>query len=277
MIKITEIVRQKLINKFDVRVGVSNQSIESRINEANNWGANAYVAIHSNAGGGRGCEVFAYSKTAKGAELAKAIYAKMESITPSSDRGVKYNENFYELNSTIAPACLVEIAFHDNAEDANWIINNRDLIGTEIAKGIYDYFKIEYEEEKEKNEIQKIQEKLNKKYGSNLVEDGIFGPETKKALVRALQIELNTQFGSNLEVDGIFGQNTKNACINVGFGAEGKITWLIQAMLVCRGYHIEVDGIFGYKTKEAIIDFQRKSGLVADGICGANTFEKLFN
>ena len=47
-------------------------------------------------------------------------------------------------------------------------------------------------------------------------------------------------------------------------------------MLVCKGYGIEVDGIYGVNTEDAVAAFQMKNGLVSDGICGRNTFEKLF-
>ena len=197
---VANIVKQNLENKFEVRVALFEESLQTRVNNANSWGADVYVSIHSNAGGGRGCEVFAYSPNAAGTKIAKFIYDKLEKITPSEDRGVKYNPNFYELKYTDAPACLVEIAFHDNIDDANWIIDNTELIGKEIAKAIYGYFEIEYEEV-EKGKIAQIQRDLNKRYGYNIAVDNIFGNETKKALVKALQYELNEQFGANIEVD----------------------------------------------------------------------------
>ena len=272
MLQIAESTKRKLEYNFEVKIGSKEESLEKRVNQANTWQADAYVAIHSNAGGGRGCEVFAYSKESKGKELAECIYKRMERITPSSDRGVKYNESFYELKNTIAPACLIEVAFHDNIDDANWIINNTELIGIEIANGIYEFFGIEDKEEK----IKYIQKTLNERYNFKISEDGIYGIETKKALVMALQIELNKQYSKGIKEDGIFGPETKKACINVEYGAVGNITWIIQAMLVCKGYDIEVDGIYGDKTREAINDFQRKSGLKEDGICGKDTFKKLF-
>ena len=64
-----------------------------------------------------------------------------------------------------------------------------------------------------------------------------------------------------------FGNATYNACINVRKGAEGNITWLIQAMLICHGFNIEVDKIFGNNTENAVKEFQRRNGLLADGIC----------
>lgn len=128
----------------------------------------------------------------------------------------------------------------------------------------------------EKGKIATIQTSLNEKYGLNISVDNIYGNETKKALVKGLQTELNKQYGRRLSVDGIFGTNTYNACINVREGAKGNITWLIQAMLVCHSFDISVDGIFGNATKNAIKELQKRNGLSVDGICGKNTFNKLF-
>lgn len=127
-----------------------------------------------------------------------------------------------------------------------------------------------------KGNVARIQSTLNEGYGLNIAVDNIYGNETRKALVKGLQTELNKQYGSNLAVDGIFGANTYNACINVRKGAEGNITYLIQAMLICKGFDIEADSIFGSATESAVKEFQSRNGLSADGIVGKNTFNKLF-
>ena len=46
--------------------------------------------------------------------------------------------------------------------------------------------------------------------------DGIYGPNTKKALVAGLRTELNAQFGRGLTVDGIWG------CEDKGGVCDGK-------------------------------------------------------
>lgn len=107
-----------------------------------------HFAIHSNAGGGRGAEIFAYSTKSEGAKAANIIYDEFEKITQIKGRGVKINSKFYELRATNAPAALIEVAFHDNLEDANWIINNIEKIGTSLAKGVLKYFNVPYKEEK---------------------------------------------------------------------------------------------------------------------------------
>lgn len=122
-----------------------------------------------------------------------------------------------------------------------------------------------------------IQKTLNERYGLNIAEDNIYGNETKKALIEALQIELNNQFGKKLAVDGIFGNKTKQACEEIAKGAEGNITWIIQAMLSIKGYNTNgIDGIFGSGTETAVRKFQQNNNLGVDGIVGKNTFEKLF-
>lgn len=128
----------------------------------------------------------------------------------------------------------------------------------------------------QKGNVAKIQATLNERYGLNIAVDNMYGNETRKALVKGLQTELNNQFNRGLVIDGIFGNNTYNACINVRRKAEGNITYLIQAMLICHSFDIEADGIFGPATKNAVKDFQSRNGLSVDGIVGKNTFNKLF-
>ena len=124
--------------------------------------------------------------------------------------------------------------------------------------------------------IQGIQTNLNAWYGAGIVVDGYYGNATHKALVKALQHELNRQYRAGLVEDGIFGTKTKNACPVVRKGATGRITYLIQAMLYCHKYNVALDEIYGNDTKNKVEQFQRDNGLVADGIVGKNTFEKLF-
>lgn len=125
--------------------------------------------------------------------------------------------------------------------------------------------------------IKYIQNKLNARYNASLNVDGIFGPLTKKAMVKGLQIELNTQCGARLNIDGIFGSLTKSACPNVKQGMKGNITWLIQARLYTLGFNTNgVDGIYGSGTKNAVAKYQSSVNISSDGLCGKNTFEKLF-
>lgn len=123
-------------------------SLGQVVNDSNRVKPDLHFAIHSNAGGGRGSEVFAYAVGGNGEKAAKAIYSEIEPLTPTSDRGVKLNPSLYELRNTNAPAALVEIAFHDNSEDAAWIVGNIETIGVALAKGVLKYFGIPYNSSK---------------------------------------------------------------------------------------------------------------------------------
>ena len=137
----------------------------------------------------------------------------------------------------------------------------------EIANGEVNAPVNNKDERKDTGKIADIQSTLNSKYGFNIAVDNIYGKETKKALVKALQTELNIQYTRGLTVDGIFGNLTKNACISLRKGAKGNITWILQAMLVCKGYDISVDADFGSNTENAVRDYQIKNGLTTDRNC----------
>lgn len=129
-------------------------SIKEVVKDSNSKKPKIHFAMHSNAynAKSRGCEVFCWKKGVNGEKLAKIVYNKISPITPSADRGIKYAFNFYgsgkhiyEVANTSADAILIEIAFHDNIDDANWIVANIVKIGTELAKGILEYLGIKYE------------------------------------------------------------------------------------------------------------------------------------
>ena len=50
----------------------------------------------------------------------------------------------------------------------------------------------------------------------------------------------------------------------------------MQAMLIIKGYALQLDGSFGPDTKSKVMSFQKNNKLIVDGICGPNTFTKLF-
>ena len=178
------------------------------------------------------------------------------------------------------------VAYLKNKYRINKVQGHRDVNNTscpgknfkfdEIANGQATDVVIERPQQNATGKIADIQSTLNSRYGFNIAVDNIFGNETKTALVKALQTELNKQFNRGLAVDGIFGNLTKSACVVVEQGDEGNITYLIQAMLICKGYDLDADGIFGSITDSKVKEFQKNNNLTVDGLVGKNTFEKLF-
>lgn len=132
-------------------------SLKQIVADSNYKNPTIHFAIHSNAFNGkiRGCEIYCHRFGGEGERLARLVYAELEPMTLSKDRGIKEGKNhfgigkpLYELAKTTAPAALVEIAFHDQPDDAKWIIENIEPIGVAIAKGILNYFNVDWIDEK---------------------------------------------------------------------------------------------------------------------------------
>ena len=113
--------------------------------------------------------MFCHKFGGEGHRIAKIIYDKLSAITPVDDRGIKEGYNFYgegkhmyELANTTEPAVLVEVSFHDNKYDADWIIENIDKIADTICDGILESFDIKKIEPSIENNVSKIpQHKLD--------------------------------------------------------------------------------------------------------------------
>jgi len=109
--------------------------------DSNAFKSDIHVAIHSNAGGGEGTEVYAYGAGSNSDKLAKSLYSKIAPLSPGKDRGVKYDKSLIEVGNTVkATSCLIELAFHDNKADATWIVNNAPQIAQALYVGLCDYF-----------------------------------------------------------------------------------------------------------------------------------------
>ncbi len=123
-------------------------SYTGRPEEARDKGCSYYVALHSNAGGGKGACLFYHPSYALSKSLALAIVAELNRICPiKSNRAVqpaiyawnKGSFNFGELRVPVRYGMipvLVEHEFHDTKEGASWIINNVEAIAEADAKGI---------------------------------------------------------------------------------------------------------------------------------------------
>ena len=123
------------INGFEVKRAPKGQNMYTSINGSNSFEADLHICIHTNAGGGHGCEVYTYSGAARELKYAEPIYNEIAGITPYSDRGLKV-ANFAELVQTTAIAVYCECAFHDNYDEAKWIVENVNNIGKAIARGM---------------------------------------------------------------------------------------------------------------------------------------------
>jgi N-acetylmuramoyl-L-alanine amidase len=111
-----------------------------------------HFAIHSNAApeslSGRlmGTDVYYFPSSVQGRLLAEIVADNFKSIYPYPDKvKTRTATNLAELRRTTAPSVLVEVAYHDNEEDANWIKNNIDEIARNFADSIIEYLNAEGE------------------------------------------------------------------------------------------------------------------------------------
>ncbi|MGE6261089.1 N-acetylmuramoyl-L-alanine amidase [Heyndrickxia sporothermodurans] len=117
-------IRDILLNEYnDVsilmsRTGDTFPSLSDRTNAANAWGANYFLSIHINAGGGTGFESYVYPGVgAPTTTYQTAIHDEVMKVNQLSDRGKKQS-NLHVLRESNMPALLTENGFIDNANDA---------------------------------------------------------------------------------------------------------------------------------------------------------------
>ena len=78
--------------------------------------------------------MYYHTTSARGREAAEIIASNFRDIYPNPEKvRTVPNSSFAELRRVNAPSVLVEIAYHDNPTDAEWIKNNIDLIGRTLA------------------------------------------------------------------------------------------------------------------------------------------------
>jgi hypothetical protein len=98
---------------FGVKV---DQDFDNAPGNANSWGADVFISVHTNAGGGHGTETL--YKTDGGKKLAAAVQNGLLAKLPYQDRGLKLRTDLYVLNKTNMYACLTEAVFHDCATNS---------------------------------------------------------------------------------------------------------------------------------------------------------------
>ena len=122
----------------ETQLGTSNAtSLAARVNDANNWGADYFISLHTNASdlaAATGSEAFAYAENSRGFALGKDIVAGLAAATGLPNRGTFTRPSLYVLKRTDMPAVLVELGFITNARDAQLMNEQPEL----FARGVYD-------------------------------------------------------------------------------------------------------------------------------------------
>lgn len=118
---------------YQVAISRMDQQLTDVVRSSNAWLPNLHLVLHSNAGGGRGVECFYYPGSPVGTKVADALFCALGQINPGGRRRCVPNAKLIELSQTDAPAAYVEVGFHDNPEEAKWIVGSTGLIARTIA------------------------------------------------------------------------------------------------------------------------------------------------
>lgn len=119
------------------------------IADSNSGDYDFHLAIHSNAspasiaGSRQGPVVYYYSSSPYGREMAELIADELREIYPVPERvQILPTTTLRELRRTEAPSALVEVAYHDNLEDADWIKENIQPIARALSAAVARYFDV---------------------------------------------------------------------------------------------------------------------------------------
>ncbi len=129
-------------------LGTTNStSLTERVRQANEWGADLFLSLHTNAAtneNASGSEALIYSRASTVAyELAEDILEELNEVTGLRNRGVIERPGLYVLKRTTMPAVLVEMGFISNYEDANLMAYSPNLFATGIYRGILEYYDLD--------------------------------------------------------------------------------------------------------------------------------------
>lgn len=144
---------EERLKQFGVKVirnnpatGINDWNYESNVNNVD-----VHIAIHSNASEAHnvyGVETWIDNENSNMFSLANFVQNNLVNIYPYNDevgnRGVKFaNGALGEVNNNYSPVgLLVEIAHHDYETDAAWIMQNKKIIGYNIADSIMKFYGI---------------------------------------------------------------------------------------------------------------------------------------
>ena len=128
----------------------------TRVAESNELGVQLHLPIHTNAFDGKvaGLRIMIAKKGGEAEKVAKAIMAQLAPITPGTSDGISVQADLYEIRATKAICVYVEVGFHDNKEEARWIIDHTEDIAEAIAKALCGYYGREYVSDRTLHRVQ---------------------------------------------------------------------------------------------------------------------------
>ena len=131
-------------NSPDEILGTSTaESLAARVNDANAWGADVFISLHTNASAiesASGTEALVYRTRTPAYRLAENILSGLNATTGLRNRGIVARPGLYVLRRTRMPAVLIELGFITNSGDARLMRDRPDLFAEGIYRGLRAYF-----------------------------------------------------------------------------------------------------------------------------------------
>lgn len=302
---------------IEVKVAAASTSVNNgaRTREANSFGADLYVPIHTNAAGAsaRYLMLMFWEDSQEYRKIFNAVAPYLEDIYPGKLKThFDVRPELIEVKGPKAKTMYCELGFHTNQTDVDEFIHNSDKVGKALADGICNYFGVTALEDKQPAKPSKPTKKpaASKKtissvynpnkgltaaqavkagqsisniiLGTSIKEDGKWGMETKKNAVKILQWAMNKDYDAGLEIDGAAGTKTYSALgqHTVRKGETQYMVTALEVLLLMNGYNphgVEIPGEFGDGCAKATGQYQEAKSLTVDKIAGRNTFLKLIS
>lgn len=158
---------------FNAKAGLSG-TMYTRVAESDNMDADLHLPIHTNAFDGEvaGLRIMIYKKGGEAEQIAKAIMETLAPITPGTSDGISAQPQLYEIKNSNALCVYIEVGFHDNPEEARWLIDHTQDIAVAIAKGLCNHYGVKYvaAEDKDEQHVYRVQVGAfhNKEYAADL-------------------------------------------------------------------------------------------------------------
>lgn len=260
--RICSIIEQRLkeysnieVLRLDDESGKKDISLVNRVKNANNFKADFYLSIHHNAGinggTGGGIETYIYNKASKKSrEWQNDLYKNLiecTNLVGNRCDGTKM-ANFYECRKSKMPCVLVECGFMDSKTDVPIILTAE--FATKVADACVEIIVKKWDLKKKEtatnNKITQWQKAAIKdgfKFLSGI--NGVWNKECENIAKKAVCKQRLTYKYKNL---------TRFIQSEVGAKADGK---------------------YGKDTKNFVKAYQKRYGLVCDGIVGLNTWKKI--
>lgn len=281
---------------FDVKPELTDTSISTRVRRINAQNLTLLVTFGYNAFGSgnsfnsaKGISTFYSTQNSQPTQsraLAEEIYEQLLLGTSQTGRGVSTLVDVGVLQSVNCPSALVEPGFMTNFDEAKLMLDPdyQTEVAEESCRGVCEYLGERYLARENLNNYPTLRsgstgnfvyllQYILSQNGYNLSVDGVFGPNTQRAVT-------NFQSANGLTADGIVGANTWRTLLvlpprpTVKQGARNVYVRYLQQKLTSKLYPLgNIDGIFGNATREAVVAFQRENGLSADGIVGPVTWQ----